>query len=132
MSDNPFIPETAQQALERWDRGDIVASIELGGIGPGYEQAIQILVFELIRDNQPMPADKDDPIWRTWGDATVTRTDKAVGGYSGAQVGAAKHLAVHALKNGWRKTIDSVDKERRIMVSNWFPDANAAAEGGHV
>lgn len=37
---NP-IPETCEEALARWDAGETVFTAEMGGLGPGYEQAIQ-------------------------------------------------------------------------------------------
>jgi hypothetical protein len=46
---------TAQEALSRWDAGDIVWTVSMSGMGPGYEQAIHVLVFEIIRDNDPLP-----------------------------------------------------------------------------
>ena len=42
-------PATLDEAIERWDSGRLLFSIELGGLGPGYEQAIQITGMELIR-----------------------------------------------------------------------------------
>ena len=50
MSDqSDLYPQTALDALAAWDRGEHVWTVELGGIGPGYEMAIQTLAFELIR-----------------------------------------------------------------------------------
>src|SRR5688572_10010547 len=42
-------PKAACTALERWDAGQTVFTIELGGLGPGYEQCIHIAAFEAIR-----------------------------------------------------------------------------------
>lgn len=119
--DPPFHPETAADALARWDSGETVFTIEMGGLGPGYEQAIQMLVFEIIRDNitKPLPEPKSEES-KTWGDATVTRCDDQAGGYSGAMVGAVKHLAYRALRDGWEKTLNSAPIDRYIQVSkNW-------------
>src|SRR5271166_5092790 len=62
----------AKEQLRRWDNGDSIWSIEMGGFGPGYEQALQICAIEIVRDNlgQPLP---DEKTWSTWGDATVAR-----------------------------------------------------------
>jgi hypothetical protein len=120
--DPPFQPITALDALEQWDKGEIVFTVEMGGLAPGYEQAIQILVFELIRDlgSKPLPDPKDR---ESWGDETVHRIDEACGGFSGAQVGAAKTLAFRAIRDGWAKMLESAPYNRRIMVSRSFPVA---------
>jgi len=39
----------AQDWMSRWDKGQTVWSVEMGGLGPGYEQAIQIAVAEVLR-----------------------------------------------------------------------------------
>jgi hypothetical protein len=128
MNSDDIIPLTAKDALAKWDRGESVFTIECGGLGPGYEQCIQILTFELIRDylgtELPIPKDEKNPTpadqkaWREWGDAAVTRCNL---GFSGAQVGAAKNLAFRALRDGWRATVKSVGAERHIQVSRTFP-----------
>ena len=113
--------ETAKQQIEQWDRGEGVWSIEMGGLGPGYEQAIQILAIEIMRDeiNSPIPAQES---WSSWGDATVKRIDPydeetkrfKLGGFSGAQVGAAKQIAYRFLKDGPKKALESCPDDRRI------------------
>lgn len=124
--------EQCREMLARWDRGESIWSVEMGGLGPGYEQAIQVLVVEIIRDNidSLLP---DDSAWRNWGDSTVTRIDKrdddgkwSMGGFSGAQVGAAKNLAYHWLKEG-PDAVNAMDafKDRKIQVSNHWPRISA-------
>lgn len=118
--DPPFHPQSALDALKRWDAGQLVFTIEMGGLGPGYEQAIQILVFELIRDlaDKPLPKGKT---FGDWGDATVSRIDEGCGGFTGAQVGAAKQIAFRAIRDGWEKMLESVPEDRKIQVSKSFP-----------
>jgi hypothetical protein len=124
------IPKTCAEALRRWDAGDPVFTVEMGGFGPGYEQAIHICVFEIVRDQLaegPLPEfGKDDDAalqnwWSTWGDAAISRSNAAVGGYSGAQVGAAKSLAYRYLRDGWAVTVNSVDDDRKTQVSKYWP-----------
>lgn len=119
-----IIPETCADALALWDAGGSVFTIEMGGMGPGYEQAIQILVFELIREGlkSGTPERDDSEAWKTWGDDVIKRCDEKYG-YSGAQVGAAKSLASGFLVNGYRTTCRSpeLDPDRRIQVSKNFP-----------
>lgn len=117
-----LIPETATEALAIWDSGRPVFTVEMGGIGPGYEQCIQVLVFELIRDalNGAIPMPTMGMPLRNWGDETITRLDKQIG-FSGAQVGAAKSLAGTMLAAGYAKALDGVEKARRIQASKGFP-----------
>ena len=119
--------QDAKEQLRRWDAGDTIWSIEMGGLGPGYEQSIQILAIEIIRDNldKPLPTESS---WSVWADDTIARVDKKLpdgtyscGGFSGAQVGAAKNLAFRWLKEGPAKLLQQVPNERRIQVSNFWP-----------
>jgi hypothetical protein len=116
-----IIPETCEQALAQWDAGQSVFTVEMGGIGPGYEQCIQVLVFELLRDaiNGAIPMVKAGDRLVTWGDSTVDRLNDRLG-FSGAQVGAAKNLASGMLVHGYRKAVNSVEKGRHIQASKGF------------
>lgn len=123
-----FHPITAADALDRWDEGKTVFTIEMGGLGPGYEQAIQVLVFEIVRDylgkEQTFPPE-DSPEFADFsskfGDETVHRINKKMGGFSGAQVGAAKQIAYRGLVMGWEAMIKSIPQDRLIQVSKSFP-----------
>lgn len=122
---------TTREWLEAWDRGECVASVEMGGIGPGYEQAIQRLVVEIIRDNDcvcpewlkdEVENDKRSERSKTWGDDTARRLDKEPwAGFSGAQVGAARNLAYRILRDGPDGVLESLRKQgiedRLIIVS---------------
>lgn len=128
--DIAFHPVTAKDALERWDKGETVFTIEMGGLGPGYEQAIQILIFEIVRDNLEAKLPDftaDEKAAQEWysafGNASISRVDQACGGFSGAQVGAAKQVAYRALRDGWGKMLESVPDDRKIQVSKSFPKA---------
>ena len=133
-------PETAREALAQWDAGDIVWTAELGGMGPGYEQAIHVLIFEMIRDIDPLLARDDrEKDFRAAADACVHRVDRDGHdlGFSGAQVGAAMHFAFRALRDGWRVQLEkykSDDPERVTMVSRCWPhiDVRAAVRAGGV
>lgn len=121
-------PEAAE-ALKKWDDGDIVWTIEVGGLGPGYEQCIHILVFEIIRDDEPLAGAKPPT---NFGEAAIKRTSPWVGSFSGAQVGAARSLAAAYMREGLSKVAEHVDKDRRIMVSKAWPIPPARDEGGPV
>lgn len=109
---------TVQEALVKWDAGEAVWSIEMGGLGPGYEQAIQILVWELVRDAEPIP--KDGTL-EGWGEKAISRADKTCLGFSGAQVGAAKAVASRFLSDGYEETLAKLPQDRRILVSTDWP-----------
>lgn len=120
-----FYPKDAADALAQWDAGKSVFTIEMGGLGPGYEQCIHIVVFELIRafkdrpeviyssDNKFVNDEMDEHLFSN---PIIKKL-----GLSGAQAGAGKSLAWAALKNGWRATIKSVENDRHIQVSKHFP-----------
>lgn len=116
--------------LKRWDDGVSVWSIEMGGLGPGYEQCIQITAAEILRH---LLAAKYDAA--KWEDAEAWAKDRAaiekngfanervkVLGLSGAQWGAAVNLATHLYKSGPRAVAkDPHVKDRKIQVSRVFP-----------
>jgi hypothetical protein len=121
--------------LGRWDEGRSVWSIEMGGLGPGYEQCIQITAAEILRH---LIADKVDTA--KWTDDGQWRRDREeierMGfanpiikqlGLSGAQWGAAMSLATSLYKQGPRALFnDPTLKDRKIQVQRTFPQAAAA------
>jgi hypothetical protein len=120
---------TAGEQVSQWDAGKSIWSLEMGGLGPGYEQAIQILAIEITRDNLGKPLPETESDQRSFGDATVTRIDAkdangkpSCGGFSGAQVGAAKWLAYKWLSIGPAKLLEDPNADdRRIQVSQFWP-----------
>lgn len=119
--------------LARWDAGKGVWSIEMGGLGPGYEQAIQITAAEVLRhllaenyDHSAWVADND-----TWlrdremiekAGFANPKIEKL--GLSGAQWGAAMQLATKLFMDGPRKIMtDPAVKDRHIQVNSHFPIA---------
>ena len=117
--------DLASEALSAWDRGESVWSMEMGGIGPGYEQAIQVLVFEIVRDQLDSPMPPAGTPMDGWADDTVRRVGEWPGcGFSGAQVGAAKWLAYRFLTRGHKGTLDECrarDRDRLLLVSQAWP-----------
>lgn len=121
---------TIEEWLERWDNGDNVWSIEMGGLGPSYEQAIQIAVAEIVREliNGKYSADK-------WEDSMAWTEDSALIEsnvievppvknlhLSGAQWGAALKLATSLYQHGPVNLLtDDKIKDRAIQVSKDFP-----------
>jgi hypothetical protein len=127
-------PETAAEALARWDDGKIVGTVEMGGFGPGYEQAIHVAAFELIREGLTLdrPTDlNDDAGWQ----AFAERLDKLPHswmhnlGLSGAQYGAAFELAAKTLCLGWRRAVELAPNDRHILVSRAWPHVEQPVHG---
>lgn len=120
----------AAEWLKRWDEGKTVWTIEMGGLGPSYEQCIHITCAELLREM--LNGGYDTAKWYTEGDndawkADRERIDKKVTalktiddlGLSGAQWGAASNLAGFMHRHGPRGVMkDERVKDRHIQVSN--------------
>lgn len=131
----------AQDLLARWDNGDTVHTIEMGGLGPGYEQAIHIAVFEMIRYMSANPLDweridsdaahEDMPREIRYWTGYQEDMDKVIFadgaplkglGLSGAQYSAAASLALKFVRYGPRHIMkDKRVEDRHIMVSRNFP-----------
>ena len=120
----------ATEWLKRWDDGRTVWSIEMGGLGPGYEQAIQITVAEILRfliskEYDTTYFDEDDK-WKELcaeiQEMSFANPIIAKLGLSGAQYVAAKQLAARLYRFGpvGVMTDDRV-KDRHIQVNRIFP-----------
>jgi len=116
--------------LKRWDEGKTVWSIEMGGLGPGYEQCIHITAAEILRhllDRKYDPATwEDKDTWKRDRDEieeygySNERINKL--GLSGAQWGAALNLSAMFYRNGPIAVMkDERVKDRHIQVSSTFP-----------
>jgi hypothetical protein len=122
---------TAQDWLDRWDAGNIVWSIEMGGLGPAYEQCIQITAAEILRDLIEHKPDTeawkaDQQKWLDYRDAMDKRVcgspvvDKL--GLSGAQWGAALSLATGLyMRMPVVALSDPAYRDRLIQVKRDFP-----------
>lgn len=117
----------ATEWLARWDAGKSVWSIEMGGLGPGYEQCIQIVAAEVLRwmlANKPDLASEwsnhDGPMSKA-----VSKLTEPLG-LSGAQWGAGVNLAAFLYKDGPVGVMnDSRVEDRKIQVSRIFPSLAA-------
>lgn len=125
--------ENAQDWLNRWDADQDVWSIEMGGLGPGYEQAIQIAAAELLRfmlaKNYDADFWEDKEIAKKHGDEirAASYENEAIKklGLSGAQFGAAMNLASCLYRNGPIAVMkDKQVKDRHIQVRKNFPKGN--------
>lgn len=110
--------------LAKWDRGDGVWTVQMGGLSAGYDQAINIAAAEMLRafldlkpvlvTGEPIPQEVRDAISTALGDAPSAL------GLSGAQYGAAFNLAMAIYHLGPIKAVGEAPDDRRIQASqNW-------------
>ena len=117
--------ENMSEHLRKWiadyDNGNVMESVEMGGMGYGYEQAIQECAIETMRNLQMVKMPKKD---KTFSNALSVASDSAVDllkayGYSGAQVGAARNIAAVYWKQTPAKGIAlmrDIDPNRIIKI----------------
>ena len=120
--------------LKRWDEGKTVWSIEMGGLGPAYEQCIHMTCAELVRQliDRKIDFETNDDLlkeqWKAIDEALFQIPEISALGLSGAQVGAAKNLAAMIYRHGPRAVMkDERVKDRHIQVQKFFPGAAKAA-----
>lgn len=124
----------AQEIIDKWDNGEIVWSIEMGGLGPGYEQALQMAAIEGLRELAAFDGTlPDDP--KDLNTAVRRITDPGlnrVEGLSGAQAGAATWVAYKLYswgEEGLReKAKESGDGDRMIQISKHWPSLHDAPD----
>lgn len=104
----------AADLLARWDAGQGVWSISMGGFGPGYEQSLQIAAFEVLR--HLLNGGKIEA-------AENILPSIEYLGLSGTQWGAARGLAMAFHERGPRKVHEDYASDRHIQVSAYFPSA---------
>ena len=125
---------TTAEALAAWDAGGSIWSVEMGGLGPGYEQCIQVLAVECVRaltalgvlDLLNAAAIDNEGRWpdhcvRDVLDPVSHKLDKTYR-FSGAQVGAAMNLACIVARKGYGDAMSDPEiKDRLIQVRKDFP-----------
>lgn len=132
VGDEELFGATAQEWVDRWDAGRSVWSVEMGGLGPGYEQCIQTMAVEMLRwmltSGEPVPEPHED---RKAFEIYGAMMDKDLGwlmeqmGPSGAQWGAARNIASVIYRHGPAKALRMVEDDRHIQVSRDFPSLAA-------
>lgn len=126
--------QTAKEAIVAWDAGESLWTIEMGGLGPGYEQCIQTAALEILRDAIAAEEASEEPLnlesFMALRDSTISKHDEALGGMSGAQAGAATQIAWKAYTLGWgamlKEAKDQGVEDRFILVSSHWPKTAAA------
>lgn len=116
----------SKEWLDRWDAGQTVWTIEMGGLGPGYEQAIHITVAEILRimNNSDLPEklgrsqELSDEVEKQLFENQLVKGL----GISGAQFSVAMGLAFAFFFDGPVVVMEQPEiKDRHILVSKNFP-----------
>lgn len=131
-----FLPNdfklSAQQAVERWDAGKSLWSIEMGGLGPSYEQAIQVAAIEMLREALAAadPAMVPEAFTKVC-ESVISKHNDALGGLSGAQFSVAMNLAYMAFTHGWTGMIENAKEkglgDRLIQIDDRWPRVKEGA-----
>jgi hypothetical protein len=117
--------DTAEEQVALWDAGEIIFSIEVGGLGPPYEQVIQIAAVEFTRAGLQHPGRSQEQ-FKGICEAALKRFDELVGGLTGAQFGAAVWLAWRWIEVGPKLALaamKSVRNDRWIQTCRNMPQA---------
>ena len=125
--------KTVQEMLAAWDNGDTIWTVECGGLGPGYEQALQIAAVEFARACKDLTGLKNhhkpssDKFTKCC-EERLREIDNGLLGLSGAQFGAARWLAWEWCVNGGPAKLQERckqqgEEDRQIQVSKSFPKA---------
>lgn len=104
--------KTIKEWLDNFDSGKKVKTVSMGGLGKGYEEAIQSLAVEIMRslpEERPDDDKKYEEIMRKARDGSADKLDK-IFGFSGAQVGAATNIAAVYWKKGPDEAIKMMEK----------------------
>lgn len=124
------IPETWQDAINAWDRGDDVPIVLLGLSAhefDGYEHVIWSIAFEIMRRHgESGPLSKgvalDETVreaWRSLVREAVDSVSASLGSPSGAQVGQASHAASVILRStSYREAVLRAGTDRIIWGRN--------------
>ncbi len=119
------VHETAWDAADAFERGDIVNTIEMGGLGPGYELTIQAAAFALIR-NVPKGRYDEKRLIAVMDQIEPSMLGPIGSELSGTQWAAARNLASNAVLHGWQAMIHRAKKagisdDRLILVAKHVP-----------
>lgn len=120
--DSGLYPKDIEDAVRRWDAGEMMWTVEMGGLGPGYEQCIQIGMIEVLRRLIDVELPGPDGNWNDFLDPFLHEVNNDFDlGLSGAQADAIKQLACKFSGKGWLSVEGAED--RMIMVSKHWPGA---------
>jgi hypothetical protein len=112
--------DTTEQVIRKWKKGESVWSVSLGGIGPSYEQAIQVLLFEIVCSwaNGPLIDEQGKITLFFEKHCEKVANSLTAWGLSGAQYSSAMISAAQILKFGYSEMMNKAPQDRLIQVSN--------------
>jgi hypothetical protein len=120
MNKNSLWDMTTQEVLNKWDKGESIWSVEMGGLGPNYELAIQEGIFDILRELFKQKLNKktllDNKRWSKKYEDLVFKALKEKD-HSGATAGAAQQVAYRFYVYGYKYMMDKSPEDRRIQVS---------------
>jgi len=111
---------TNKDVVKKWNKHESVWSIELGGIGPGYEQAIQEFTFDILSYLVKKKVDLESLIDGKEFSELYEHISMLIAkdrGLSGAQYGVAKSTAYQFYRYGYSEMMNKAPKDREILVS---------------
>lgn len=123
--------ETAAEQVRRWDAGESIWTVAMGGFGPEYEMCIQVAAVELLRSH--LSQTPDVAVGRDWGIETIGKIrDARCAGMTILQVRAARFLGLQFLRSGPRAAIRAALEEGHIAPERIIQCANVPGpNGGH-
>lgn len=110
------------QWISDYDNGQIMQSVDMGGMGAGYEKAIQSCAVEIMRNlaGKEVPEEIEEfrEILGGSVNEAVAKLNKEFG-FSGAQAGAAQNLAAifwRKSPEGGIKSMQDIDPSRVMKI----------------
>jgi hypothetical protein len=117
--------------LLSWDKGRSIPTISMGGLGPGYEQCIHLMAFEMLRilmEEKPPRHPQEDYLEAVkFFKHRLDAVDVATG-CTGAQWSAAQNVAARFYRYGYTEAHSTIPEERRIYVSQTWPKVTLKEE----
>lgn len=126
--DEILYPETAKEALDKFEKGEVITVVELGRLGPRYEQAIWFSIFELIKkchkEDVSKWVDEKGKIKKSEVNNNENIIDDKLRNVCGglvifdAQAEIIKKTTFQLLMYGWRNMMLKAPKDNMIQISN--------------
>ena len=113
--------------LRKWDAGEGVWTLKMGGLSAGYDQCINLIAAEFVRALLKLAPDGSE-----WSDDLRPAIDAecaealSVLGLSGAQYGVALSFAWRLYKDGPIKVVAGAPDDRKVQASKDYPTLDPA------
>ena len=121
MEKSTLLDISNEEVIKQWKNGETIFTVELGGLGPSYEQAIQNFLFDILtylvekKIDIKKLSEKDK-----YSECYEEICSKVANGrdLSGAMYGVAKGTAYQFYKYGYGAMMKKAPKDRLIQVEN--------------